>query len=91
MQKIYRIGPILLILPVAVWALAWFFALSEENQAWYIVWPLEGLLGLAIIWHVALLVTESARVAYFVYALFHLPVFCGIFFLALVLATRFPL
>jgi uncharacterized membrane protein YadS len=91
MRKFFRFGPVLLLAPVLLWAAVWNSALSEENQSWYIMWPMFGFIGVAAIWHVALFVVEKERVAYFIYAVIHMPIFCGIWFGALILATRFPL
>jgi hypothetical protein len=63
----------------------------SENDGWYIVWPLIGFLVIAVVSHVALLVFEKNRFAYFAYALVHVPVFLATYVLALIFATHFPL
>jgi hypothetical protein len=91
MQKLFRIGSVLMFVPILLWAAAWNYALDEENQSWYIMWPMFGFIGLAGLWHIALLIAEKERIAYFIYAVIHMPIFYGIWVVALILATRFPL
>jgi hypothetical protein len=91
MRKVFRIGPVFVIGPLLLWAMGWNLALHEENQDWYIVWPMLGLLCIVVLWHVALLIAEKNRLAYAVYALLHIPAFYGIWVIARIYATRFPL
>jgi hypothetical protein len=44
--------------PVTLWPAAWNITLNEENQSWYIIWPMFGFLGLAALWHIALIIFE---------------------------------
>ena len=92
MRTLFRVGPILTLAPLLLWAAVWNFALHEENQAWYIVWPIIALLGLTAIWHVALIIFEKGyRLPYLAYALVHMPIFWVVYVIALIYATRFPL
>ena len=91
MRKTFRFGPVLLLAPLFLWALVWNLVLKEENQSWYIIWPMFGFIGIAVIWNAALIVTEKERAVYLIYALLYLPTFFGIWLFALIFATRFPL
>jgi hypothetical protein len=91
MRKVFRIGPVLMLVPTISWATAWYLILRDENDSWYIVWPLIAFLIIALVWHVALLIFEQKRLAYFAYALVHVPVFLVTYELALIFGTHFPL
>jgi hypothetical protein len=92
MRNIFRTGPVLLLVPLALWAWAWTNILNGEDQSWYIVWPIIGLFISAALWHVALVIVEKGRrVLYLAYAVVHMPVFYFLAFIALVFATHFPL
>jgi hypothetical protein len=77
-----------------VWTLAWFATLTTEasdEQKWYIIRPMEGLLYSAALWHIALVVVEKGRrIPYLVYAILHMPAFYFVWIWAEVIATRFP-
>jgi hypothetical protein len=90
-RTLFRVGPVLMLIPTVLWATAWNLLLHDKKQSWYIVWPLVGFLGIAVIWHVALLVLEKDRLAYLGYALVHLPAFWVVYVFAIILATHFPL
>lgn len=94
MLRLYRAGPIVMLVPVAAWAIGWHIGLGShaENQSWYIVWPMFGFIGLAALWHIALLLLENKRrYLYLAYAIVHMPLFCFATWLAMIYATRFPL
>jgi hypothetical protein len=91
MRTLFRVGPIVMLIPTLLWATAWNLLLHDENQSWYIVWPLIGFIGIAVIWHVALLVIEKNRLAYLGYALVHLPAFFVIYVFSIIFATHFPI
>jgi hypothetical protein len=91
MRTLFRVGPVVLLVPTLLWATAWNLLLHDENDSWYIVWPLIGFLAIVLAWHVALLIFEKNRRAYLAYALVHVPVFCVAYEFALIFATRFPL
>jgi hypothetical protein len=80
-----------MLVPTLLWATAWYLILRDENDSWYIVWPLGGFLVIVLVWHVALLIFEKNRLAYLAYALGHIPVFLVTYELALIFATHFPL
>ncbi len=79
--------------PVLLWAFGWnVLDRHGENQSWYIVWPMLGFIGLAALWHIALVVAETdRRKAYLAYAAFHAPAFYAIWVIAMIYATHFPL
>jgi len=91
MRRLFRVGPALMLFPTLLWAAAWNLILHDENSSWYIVWPLVSFLAMALIWHVALIVFEKNRLAYFAYALVHIPVFWVAYVFAMIFATHFPL
>jgi hypothetical protein len=91
MRTTFRIGPILMLIPTIAWAIAWHLILRDENQSWYVVWPLVGFLATVVIWHVALLVLEKHRIAYLAYAVGFIPAFWFLYVLAIIYATHFPL
>jgi hypothetical protein len=91
-RKFFLVGPILLLIPLMLWAWAWALALTDENQSWYIVWPMFGLVGLAATWHLALIIVEKPkRYAYVAYAAIFLPLFYIAMAIAVIPATHFPL
>lgn len=92
MRIIFRTGPILLLVPLVLWAWAWTNILSGEYQSWYITWPVRGLVISAALWHVMLVIVEQGRrVPYLIYAILHLPIFYLAANIALIFATHFPL
>jgi hypothetical protein len=91
MRKLFRVGPVLMLVPTLLWATAWYLILHDENDSWYIVWPLVGSLAIVLVWHVALIIFEKNRLAYLAYAMAHIPVFLVTYELALIFATHFPL
>jgi hypothetical protein len=92
MRKLFRIGPVLMLVPLMLWTTAWNITLQCENQDWYIVWPMVGFLGLAALWPIALVVFEKGhRYAYLAYAVVHVPIFYMIYVVAIIYATHFPL
>jgi hypothetical protein len=80
-----------MLIPTIAWASAWNWVLREENQSWYIVWPLVGFLAIVVIWHVALLIFEKHRLAYLAYAVTFIPAFWSLYVLGIIYATHFPL
>jgi hypothetical protein len=80
-----------MLIPTFVWAAAWCLVLRDENQSWYIVWPLVGFFAIVVIWHVALLILEKRKLAYLVYAIAFIPAFSVAYFFAMIFATHFPL
>jgi hypothetical protein len=80
-----------MLIPTLAWATAWYLVLRDENDSWYIVWPLVGFLAIVTIWHVALLIFEKKRIAYFAYAIVFIPVFSALYGFAMIFATHFPL
>jgi hypothetical protein len=78
-----------------LWTLAWTNILAAEandDEKWYIVPPMQDLVVLAVLWHIALVVVEKGRhVLYLVYAILHTPAFYVVWVIALVFATHFPL
>jgi hypothetical protein len=91
MRKLFRVGPVLMLVPTLLWAIAWYLILNGEDESWYIRWPLVGFLALVLVWHVALLIFEKRRLAYLAYALAHIPVFLVTYEFSLIFATHFPL
>jgi hypothetical protein len=92
MRRLFRVGPVLLLVPLILWAAAWYNVLQEENQGWYIWWPMTGFLYLAALWHIALVVSQKGhRFAYLAYAVIHMPIFWLIYVVAAIYATHFPL
>ena len=91
--KVYRLGPIVLTPIVWLWGTVWSEIETEENNHWYIILPLLGLAGLAILWHFRLIATEKSRNAGYVgYMIAHLLIFFPIvWFSALVAATHAPM
>ena len=94
-HNLFQIGPVLLLVPLLLWTLAWTNILTGEandDKKWYIVPPMRDLVVLAILWHIALVVAEKGRrVLYLVYAILHIPAFYVVWVIALVFATHFPL
>ena len=90
-RKLFRVGPVVMLLPILLWATAWHLMLLGENQSWYIIAPLIGLLVVGLAWHIALLIFEKNRLLYSVYALVHVPVLLVAYEAAMIFATRFPL
>jgi hypothetical protein len=80
-----------MLIPTLVWAATWYLVLREENQSWYIAWPLIGVFVIVVIWHVALIILQKNRLAYATYAIVFVPVFYVVYGLALIFATHFPL
>jgi len=80
-----------MLIPTFAWAAAWYFVLRDENDSWYIVWPLAGFFAIAVMWHVALLILERPRLAYLAYAIAFIPAFYVTYALAMIYATHFPL
>jgi hypothetical protein len=80
-----------MLIPTLVWAAAWYFVLRDENDSWYIVWPLVGFFAIVVMWHVALLILERQRLAYFAYAITFIPAFYVAYGFAMIFATHFPL
>jgi hypothetical protein len=92
MRLLFRLGPIVLLVPLALWGWAWTNIVNGEDQSWYIVWPIVGVLILAALWHAALIAVEKRRrIPYLLYAIVHMPVFYVAANIALIIATRFPL
>src|SRR5690349_17864518 len=91
LRTLFRVGPVLMLVPVVLWAAAWNLSLSGENQGWYIVQPMNGLLITAALWHLALIALDKNRLLYLAYAVAFLPVFYLVWNVALALATHFPL
>ncbi len=93
MNRLFRIGPILMLVPVFLWALGWdLLGPPGENHSWFIVWPMFAFVGFAALWHIVLIVRETKhRKAYLAYAILHAPAFYVIWGIAMVLATHFPL
>lgn len=90
--RAFRIGPFLLVPLVILWAVV-SGATCFEGECWDL-WrtlPLFGALALAVLWHVALIVSERERGFYLAYAGFHLPALWLLWGFALALATNFPL
>ena len=80
-----------MLIPTFVWAAAWHIVLRDENDSWYIVWPLVGFLAIVVMWHVALLILERHRLAYLAYAIMFVPAFYVAYAFAMIFATHFPL
>ena len=80
-----------MLIPTVAWTAVWCLMLRDENQSWYIVWPLIGFLAIVMIWHVALLIVERERLAYLIYAIVFIPAFSVLYFFAVIFATHFPL
>jgi hypothetical protein len=80
-----------MLVPTLVWAAAWRVVLRDENDSWYIAWPLVGFLAVVVMWHVALLILERNRLAYLAYASAFIPVFFVVYGFAMMFATHFPL
>jgi hypothetical protein len=94
MRILFRIGPILLLAPLVLWAWVWTNILTGEAtdaELRYIVPPIRGFLFLAVLWHVSLVVVEKGRrIPYLVYAILHMPAFYFVYLFALIFATHFP-
>ncbi|MCP4619855.1 MAG: hypothetical protein GY844_25895 [Bradyrhizobium sp.] len=90
-RRLFRVGPVLMLVPTILWAAGWNWTLQGENDSWYIIGPLIGFLIIVLVWHLALLLVEKNRFAYFGYALVHLPLFWVTYEFAMMFATRFPL
>lgn len=93
MLKLFRIGPILMLVPVYVWAWGWNIGKGPhtENHDWYIVWPMYVFIAIAGIWHLALIFSQQERRMYVAYAVLHMPVFYIAWAIAVIIAERFPL
>ena len=65
---------------------------SHEVDDWWRIAPFYGAVGVAVLWHLALIarIKERARF-HIVYALLFTPIFYYFCVLSLVLAIRFPL
>ena len=91
-RALFRIGPILMLIPMLLWAGGWALALHEENQSWYINGPFGGFIITAALWHIALIVHERGhRLAYLVYAILNMPALCLVSIPLDIAATHFPL
>ncbi len=90
-RKIFRLGPVVLIPFLALWAIVSFRSHSGEDLSWYYTYPAYGFVLLTAVWHVALIARETPRLFYLMYGIIHLPVFSIWSFMALVYATRSPL
>jgi hypothetical protein len=89
-RVIFRIGPALLIPPLAFWAMACHALTTEEGGAWWQVYPAKAALAVAALWHVGLITFERPRLGYLIYAAAHGPIFWLLYVWALIWATRFP-
>jgi hypothetical protein len=76
---LFRIGPVLLLVPLLLWAWVWSAIVPDEAtkaQQWYIIPPMIALLILAALWHIALVVVEKGwRFPYLFYAIAHMTLF----------------
>jgi hypothetical protein len=90
--RAFRLGPILLVPLVILWAvISGVTCLEGECQDLWRTVPLYGALALAVLWHVVLIATERQRKFYLAYAGFHLSAFWLLWGFAMALATNFPL
>jgi hypothetical protein len=79
-----------MLIPTIAWAWTWHLLPRDESDSWYIFWPLTGILAIVVIWHVALLVLEQNRLAYFAYAVAFIPTFATVSIFATMFAAGFP-
>jgi len=93
-RKLFHIGPVLMLVPLVVWAVGWNVALrrTSDNDDWYIMWPMWAFLALTVLWHAALVAAEKERRSrYLIYAIVFLPTFFLLWLLAAFVATRITL
>ncbi len=91
LRKIFRIGPVLLIPVILGWVEICNLVIPGEREDWWQIYPLLAAYFAGVIWHAALFAVETARLAYFVYAVVHLPPLWVIWGMAMIWATKFPL
>jgi hypothetical protein len=90
-RKLFRLGPVLLVPPTVIWAVACNGIGSEEANDWWRIYPFIGAFALAALWHLALVIRETERLRYTGYAIWHLPLFFITAEISMIYATRFPL
>jgi hypothetical protein len=90
MRTIFRIGPVLVLIPTIAWAEVWHVVLRDESENWLILGPPVGLLAIVVMWHVALLIIEQDKLAYFAYAIAFIPTFLTALIFATMFAVSFP-
>ena len=89
--SLFRIGPVVMLVPVIVWATGWYHHRGPFDAGWYVIWPMYFFILLTVFWHAALLVFGKHRLTYLIYAIFHLPAFYYIWGWSMICATHFPL
>jgi hypothetical protein len=89
---LFQTGPALLILPVFIWTVISHATTSDEVNDWWRIVPFYVTLGVAVLWHLALIAGIKERANFhIVYALLFMPIFYYFCMLSMVLAIRFPL
>src|SRR5262245_54378378 len=73
-RKVFRMGPVLLDPIMFLWGAAGYLSCSGECHDWWRTFPLHVGLAVSVLWHVALIATETEKKFYFGYAVFHIPI-----------------
>jgi hypothetical protein len=87
----FRLGPVVLLPLIILWAQACFRVGSSEAYDWWRTYPIYAAVAVAVLWHTALLMVDKDRFHYLMYAIAHLPIFVFAAFISLIYATRAPL
>jgi hypothetical protein len=91
-ERFFQTGPALLVPLVFIWTAISHATTSHEVDDWWRIAPFYGALGIAVLWHLALIARIKERANFhIVYALLFMPTFYYFCMLSLVLAIRFPL
>jgi hypothetical protein len=87
-RRLFRVGPVILVPPMIIWAVACNGIDSEEAGDWWRIYPFVGTFALAALWHVALVILDKERLRYVGYAICHLPLLYVAAAISMIYAVR---